>query len=385
MANTLTDLIPDMYEALDVVSREMTGMIAAVNRDSNASQAALNQSVRVPITADATTADTTPGVTAPDTGDEVTDNVEIKITKSKHVAIRFNGEETRGLQNAGTYSNIRAERIAQAMRALCNEMEADLWAAAYKGASRAYGTAGTAPFGTANDLSDFAGVLRILEENGAPRSDLQLALGHAAVANLRGKQSVLFKTNEAGSSDMLRNGVTDRIMGFAIRPSDPITVHTKGTGTGYLINGAEAAGQSTLTVDGGTAGDTGILAGDIITAAGDSNKYVVNTGRADAAGDIVIGKPGLQAAAADNTALTIGNSYTPNVAFSRSAVILATRAPEKPEGGDSAVDVVQVTDPVTGIVFEVARYPQFMQAATHVRLAWGVKAIKPNHIATLIG
>ncbi len=381
MANTLTSLIPDLYEALDVISREMTGFIPAVTRNTGVERAALNENVRVPITPAASTATSTPGVTAPDTGDQTVDNVAIAITKSKHVPVRWNGEETKGLQNAGTFSTIQADRFYQAMRALVNEMENDLWLEAYKNASRAYGTAGTAPFGTAADLSDFAGVLRILEENGTPGNDLQLVLGHAAIGNLRGKQSGLFKVNEAGSSDMLRNGMTDRVMSFALRHSHQISTHTKGTGASYLINDATpAVGDYVIGADTGTGT---ILAGDVVTFAGTSTKYVVTS--ALSGGNFSIGKPGLTTAETDDDAITVGNSYTPNVAFARSAIVLASRLPAMPEGGDMADDSVIVTDPMTGLSFEVARYRQFMQTVYHVRLAWGVKAIKQEHIATLIG
>ena len=383
MANTLTDLIPDMYEALDVVSREMTGMLPAVTRDTRADRAALNENVRVPITPAATTADNTAAVTAPDTGDQTIDNVSVQITKSKHAPIRFNGEETLGLTNAGTFSSIQADRIFQGMRALVNEMEADLWAEAYKTASRAYGTAGTTPFATADDMTDYAGVARILDENGAPTSDRQLVLGHAAMQNLRGKQSQLFKANEAGSNDMLRNGMTDRIQGFAIRHSDAVGIHTAGTATGLDANGAQAVGATSIVLDGGSGGT--VLAGDVVTFAGDTNKYVVKTGIAAASGTVVLGKPGLRAALADTTEMTIGGAYTANLAFSRSAVILAARAPAMPESGDAAEDVVSITDPVSGIVFEFARYKQFRQNVIHVSAAWGVKAIKDEHIGILLG
>ncbi len=116
---------------------------------------------------------------------------------------------------------------------------------------------------------------------------------------------------------------------------------------------------------------------------------MVNTGVA-AAGSIVLGTPGALVTIATANAMTIGASYTPNMAFSKSAVILITRAPQMPIGPDGkamdmADDVIQVTDPVSGITFDVAVYRQFMQLVYHVRLAWGYQAIKPNHIATLMG
>lgn len=388
MANTLTDLIPDLYEALDVVSREMVGFIPAVSRNSNISRAALGQTIRVPVTGAITGATNTPGVNAPDTGDTTVTNIDVSISKSRHWPVRFNGEETLGLSNAGTFSNIRADRFYQAMRAAVNEIEGDLYLEAYKNASRAYGvTAGTAPFATAADLSDFAGVLRILEENGAPTNDLQLVLGHAAMGNLRGKQSGLFKVNEAGSADMLRNGMTDRIMNFAIRHSNAIAQHTKGAGAAYDVDltAGYVAGDTTIHLDGGTVNTTGIKAGDVVTFAGDTNKYVVGTGTTEVEADIVLNGPGLQATLADAVEMTIGNSYTPNVAFARSAIVLATRAPALPDGGDSAVDITTVVDPRTGIAFEVAMYKQFLQTVYHVRIAWGYRAVADRHIAILHG
>ena len=383
MANTLTDLIPDMYEAIDVISRELTGFIPSVNRNSNAERAGLNDNVRVPITRAETSATNTPAVTPPDTGDATVDNVNIQITKSKHVPIRHNGEERRSLLNAGTFSSIFANRAHQAMRTLVNEIEVDVWTEAYQSASRGFGSAGTTPFATAADMADWAGVLRILEENGAPQNDLQIVLGHAAVQNLRGKQSGLFKVNEAGSSDMLRNGMTDRIMKMAVRHSDAVGIHTKGTSTLQDVNGGDAVGVTSITYAGGDGGT--ILAGDIVTVAGDTNKYVVQTAITAAGGELVIGKPGLQEAAADAAEITIGANYTANVAFDRSAVVLATRAPAMPEGGDQATDMVQIADPISGLVFEFAEYKQFLQTSIHCRIAWGQKVIKEEHVALLLG
>lgn len=382
MANTLTNLIPDIYAALNVVSREMVGFIPAVTRDSGVERAAVNQTVRVPVVPAIAAANNTPGTLAPDTGDATLTSETITISKSRHAPIRINGEETKGLANAGTGTSIMQQRFEQAFRTLVNEIEDDL-ASLYVRSSRAYGTAGTTPFGTAADLTDLSSVLQILEDNGCPSSDLQLVLSSAAWANLRGKQSTLFKVNEAGSSAMLRTGMLDTTLeGFALRNSSKVKAHTKGTGASYLVNNGAgyAVGDTAVTLD---TGSGTILAGDVVTFAGDSNKYVNAT--ALAANVTTLAAPGLRATLADNVALTVGNSYRANMAFRRSAMVLATRFPAMPEGGDMADDVYPITDPYSGLSFEIAVYRQYLQVHYQVRIAWGYANVKPEHTAILLG
>lgn len=388
MANTLTGLVPTLYESLDVVSRELVGMIPAVSRNSSAERAAVNESILIPIAPAVGLADTTPGVTAPNTGDQTITSVSMTISKSKHAPIRWNGEEQKGLINAGTYHGILVNQFAQAFHALTNQIEVDLFTTAYQNASRAYGTAGTTPFGTAGDLSDIAQVRKILDDNGAPQGDLQLALGSAGIANLRGKQNVLFKVNEAGTDTLLREGILGRLEGMNIRNSNGVAAVTKGTGASYTTSTAGfAVGTTSIPLITGTGT---ILAGDVVTFAGDTNKYVV-TGGIAAPGTITIGAPGLLVALpASAVAVTVGNTATSNVAFSRSAIQLITRTPAMPIGPDGkamdmADDVMNLTDPVSGIVYQIAVYRQFMQLVYHVRLAWGYQGIKPNHVAVLLG
>lgn len=381
-SNTLTGVIPTLYEALNIVSREMVGFIPAVRRDTNVARAAVGQTVRSPIGVAGDLEDITPGVNPQASGGTTVDYTDVQITASKAAPILWSGEEQRGVGHTGTLNDILRDQFADGMRKLVNAIENDIWMAAYKASSRAYGTAGTTPFGTAGDLSDFAGIARILDENGTPVIDRQLVLGHAAMGNLRGKQSVLFKVNEAGSSDMLRDGMTDRVQNFALRHSHPIGVHTKGTGASYVTDVLDAIGSRSIAVDTGTGT---VLAGDVVSFAADSaNKYVVNTG-ITAPGTLVLGKPGLRVAIPDGNGLTVGNNYTPNVAFHRGAIVLATRAPALPEGGDSADDRTVITDPLTGLSFEVSVYRQYRQVKYEIAMAWGVGTPNGAHIATLIG
>jgi hypothetical protein len=393
MANTLTSLIPTMYAALDIVSRERVGFIPAVTRNADGKgmeRAALNQSILVPIVPSTTAeADNTPAVTAPDTGDQTVGNTEITISKSKHIPVRWNGEETKGLGNAGTFDTIMRDRFAQAFRRLGNLIEVDL-ATSYKYASRGVGTPGTTPFGTAAVLSDFAGALKILEDNGAPSSELQLVLSNASMYNLRGVHSELFKVNEAGTEEMLRNGLVARLMGFDLHQSGQVAAVTKGTAASSTLTSTDyAVGSTSLTL--ASAGTGAFNEGDMVNVAGENNGiwYGVRTGDADVSngGTLVLNNPGLTIAQTTNTsAVTVPSAnWSANLAFHKNAIHLITRPPAMPKGGDMAEDAVMITDEVSGITFEVAEYKQFLQTVFHVRVAWGWKATKQEHIAVLFG
>lgn len=385
MANTLTGLIPILYRAIDVVSRELVAFIGAVQRDSKAEQAALNQTIRAQVVPAIALADITPGQLPPDDGDATIGSVDVVINKSKYAPIRWTGDEQ--VSMGDLYSDTFFDQVTQAVRSIANAIEVDL-AGTYIAASRAYGTPGTAPFGTANDLSDFANMRKILSDNGAPQTNLHLVLGSDAMVNLRGKQSVLFKANEAGTDQLLRQGILGMVEGFNVHETAAIAKTTPGTGASYVIDGTGnvAAGSTQIKVKTGTGT---LVPGDVITIQGDTNKYVVTTGLA-APGVLTIAAPGLKQATSDGKTVTLAASYAANLAFSKNAIVLATRLPKMPVGPngkpiDMADDVTTVTDPVSGLSIQVAQYRLYRRLKWELGIAWGVKMVKPEHAAILMG
>lgn len=390
MSNTITSLFPDIFEAMDIVSRELVGMVPAVALSASSERAALNQTIRSFVAPAAAASDITPGVAPPNDGDQTIGNNTMTISKSRRVPVRWDGEQSLSLDAPGGpgRSNIMRDQFAQAFRTLANEMEADL-TALHIASSRAAGTAGTTPFAISSTRSGFEDVAeprKILVDNGAPESNMQMVLGTTAGAKLR---SLAQLNNAQASADttFLRQGILLPIHGVDIRESGQIKSFVKGTNAGSTTNAAGyAVGAVTITL--ASAGTGTILAGDVITFAGDTNQYVVLTGDSDVSngGTVVLAAPGLRVAiAAIATAITTVASSVRNMIFNKNAIVLATRLPARPKEGDLAEDVTQVTDPRSGISFEIAVYKQYRQVQYEISVAWGVKANKAEHMALLLG
>ena len=248
MANVLTDLAADIYVAADVVGRELVGFIPAVTINANGSErAAKGDVVRAAFTRAATVNDVTESMTIPQGDDQTVDNKTLTINKSRAVQIPYTGEDVLHLNNGVGYDTVYGDQIAQAMRALTNEMETEIATQAKNSASRAFGTAGTTPFGS--NFDDVAEIRQILVDNGMPPNDGQvsLVLNTLAGTNLRQLAS-LQSVNQAGNDQLLRQGTLLDLQGLAIRESAQVQSHTKGAGTGYDINNGsgEVVGETTL-------------------------------------------------------------------------------------------------------------------------------------------
>jgi len=150
--------------------------------------------------------------------------------------------------------------------------------------------------------------------------------------------------------------------------------------TGY------AAGVKTVTLD--SAGTGAILAGDVITFAGDSQTYVVTTGDADVSGGgTIVFEPGLKTAITTSaTAITLKASHVVNLAFHRDAFALAMRAPD-----DALKEVFNpdnsytMQDHVTGLIMRLEIIRMYKQIMWEVDCLWGAKLIRREYACRIAG
>ena len=359
------------------------GFLKAVNTNTSAEVAAKGDVIKVPIGKAGAMIDTPVGFAFPNAANSDVDSINMELQYSKTVPIDWNGEDQKSMMNSGAWGTVLAQQFADAFGQIRDAIEKSVADEAIKASSRAYGTAGTAPFASASSMADMANMKGILDMNKAPATGRSIVLSSAAETSMLTNQANLIKVNEAGSDAMLRQGIIMPVYGFNVRSSAQLETHTKGAGTSYVTNlsSSLAAGAREIAVD---TGSGSVLAGDVVTFAGDSNKYIVNSNNATTTTSVTIGEPGLRKALADGVAMTIGNDYTPSIALHKSAIALAIRPPKAPDEGDMMTREF-VTDPYSGITFEVALVKGQRVVQYQVSAVWGVKAVNPAWIATLLG
>lgn len=366
------------YEALDRVNNELVGMIPATVMDAQASNVQKGQEVRIPITPVATNEDVTASSSAPVGNGETIDTVSVTINKIRRGSpILWTGEDELGVSGSGTLNAIQVDQFAQRLRSLRNEMEADICAEGFLGAIEAgnvRGTIGTNPF--ASNLSNLTQILKDLEDAGAPTSELQAVLNTDAGMNLR-NLTQLQKINEAGETSLLRRGALGDLFGFTLRESAGMK-GVKSSAATYAVNGKADEGSTEVTIDGGNG--TLFKRGDCVKFGSQTTTYFVKSATATK----LTLDTALSADVADDSTITLVD-YKPNCLFSRGSIIMANRVPFVPARGDIAIDRQIITDPLTGIPYELAVWGGAYQNSVTIATAWGVKNIKAENTVALLG
>lgn len=384
MANNidLSNITEQLYAAKARVCNEPTGFLQSVMINSGTDGVSIGGTVNaMRVQAGTVNTSITPAMTIPAGDDEPAPVADtMTIGQTVNVRIPFRGEQVKQIDNT-TGRSLIEDMITMKLRQLRNTIEAHLASVIYKAASRATGTAGTTPF--ASNINTINSLRQILVDNGTPMNDgdLSLVISTLAGTNLR-NLSNLQKVNEsADGGALLRRGELFNLSGFSIKESAQVQSHTKGTGASYVANGAVAVGGRAITVD---TGSGTMLAGDVITYAADTtNKYVV--GSALAANVVTVNYPGVRVAVPDNNAITVGNDYTANVGFHRTAVELVIRPPAQPPGGDAAADRMVMQDTLTGLVWEAALYRGYKMNMLDITAYYQAKVWQPEFVATLLG
>jgi len=397
--NVITGLSPIIYKALDTVPRELVGAIPGVRRWPSSQRLAKGQQATFSIVPRMAKQAITPSTgTGPSLSSITIGKDNLSITNSDCVPFAWTGEETAGIANE-LFAPVLQDQFAEAFRTLVGSnndgagIEYDLCSVAAAGACRAYGTAGATPFGTADDLSDFNYTKKILKDNGAPQGDLHLVLDTTAHAQLQSKQTVVYKANEYGSRDGILWGSLAQLQNVFIHESAGIIHHTaSGAGAGTIdsVSGYDSLKGSTEIVTTGISGTPTV--GDIVrfgtSEAYHADQYVV-AGWNPSTKVIKLNAPGLVMDIPSGKAVTFtATSYTANLMFDRNALVLISALPNMLPmipNGDIAKDRTVVTDPISGLQFDVALYVQYHQAAWEIAASWGVKAVKSPFIALLLG
>lgn len=392
MANTITitALTELLYKSRDIVAAEPCAFVNSVLVNSDGiERVSLGGTVNSYVTAQPTlNTSYTPAMTIPAGDDQTINALTMTIGQVANVKVPLKGETVLQINNTAG-EKVFTDMLAQAFRTIRNAIEAHVGSIIYKGASRAVGTAGTAPFASNYNLVN--SIRQILVDNGCPADDgmISIVMNTVAGTNLR-NLSNLQKVNESGNDALLRRGVLQDISGFMLKESAGVASVTAGTmASATSTSAAFTVGQTVIPL--ATAGTGVVAAGDAITFANDTNIYIVSAvsfaGANPASGDtITLASPGLRKAQGVATrAITVKADFTANVGFHKNAVELVMRPPAMPNGGDAADDRTTLSDGKTGLVYEVALYKGYGMNLLDITTFYQAKVWKPDFVATLLG
>jgi hypothetical protein len=398
MPNELRDIMPRILAQALITLRENAIMPRLVNADYSNQAAEKGSVVNVPVPSRMTATDVLPGAYSQSTGDLQLDTVPIPLNNWKESAFfltdRDQLEIMDGAQNM---------QVVEAARAIANEVDKSLLDL-FKGVYNVVGTAGTTPMGS--NLDVVLEARKLLNKNNALMSDRRVVLDVDAEAEALGLPAFQ-QYLQAGTDITIREGMIGRKLGFDWYLDQNITQHVAGTCTAATTTAAPA---TTTTADASnpqqhnprtvysvatdTAGNARtIKVGDVFTAAGDTQTYVVTanatsgaSGTASAQTMTVSFSPAPKVTWNTGTVLTFRASHVNNLVFHRDAFGLAVRPlAESSLEQELGANTMTMIDPVTGIPLRLEVRREYKRVRWALDCLWGVGLVRPETAVRLLG
>lgn len=385
MANTLTDIQNKLIaRAMPVLHKNcILASGKVVNTDFNAEAAQKGASVNVPLPPRATATAVTPSSTPLAPTNKTISTVAVPLDKWYLSDAFLTDKDAAEVAQNETFLPASFEA---AMIALAEQMNSDIWATCYPGIYGYAGTAGTAPFNTANDPLPLPDVMKVLNQQLCPRTPRNVVLDFTAEAKLLGNEAFR-RVDATGQTGVIREGQMGRFYGADFYSDNQVVQHTAGTiTTGLITKAATVVAAGLKTFSGTTAASTGacaLVVGDIIAIAGHTTTYALTAvaTQASAATDVTIAvEPGLEIALAGSEAITVKASHRVNVCLNRQAIAFVNR-PLMDTGGQTTT----FQDPITGLFMRLETVRQHKQTAWQFDVLYGSKLVRPEYACRIAG
>lgn len=375
MANDLTNILPKILARGLMNLRKRVIMPRLVNTSYSIEAAQKGDIINVPVPAAKTATSVTPSNTPPSPSNTTPGTVPIALDQWYKSDFFLTDKDLLLIDRNAHFFPMEAEAAIEALAVAVNQHIFSK----YKKVFGFVGTAGTTPFASA--VTEATLLKKVLNQQKCPKDLRRAVLDFSAEANATAL-APFRDVSQSSDPAVIIDGEIGRKLGFEWYSDDDVPTHAAGTGSGYLINNGAGyvVGDTTVTVDTGTGT---ILVGDIVTFAGHSQTYAVT---AALAANQFSFYPALQAAVADNAAVTLKASHVVNLGFHRDAFAFATR-PLLWSVIDLSLgnEMMSMQDPRSGLVLRLEVSRQYKQTVWEFDILWGSELVRPELAARLAG
>lgn len=378
MANKLADLVPKIYAQSALYLRSNTAMIANVNADYGDEAKEKGEVILVPMAGDVATTDVQPGPYAPEAGDIAPTVAEIKLDQWKEAAFNLTERE---------YAAIIAGTIPMQMEAavasLADTVNAFLFSK-YKKSYGFIGTPGTTPFGSPQDAINARKVLSIMK---APLQNRHMIISPEAEAKALGLENFI-QAQMSADPNVVREGDLGRKLGFYWHMDQNVPTHVSTPLSAGAATVAVSASKGTnVVVIAKATNASPLVAGDIITFAGDAQTYVVVKDTALAVGNTPVEiMPALKVAKAGGETVSLIGTHVVNLAMHRDAIAFASRPLINQDMGGEEIEMsMSAADPQSKLAFRVCIRKEYHRTRVGIDALYGADCVRPQLITRVAG